>query len=162
MRPALRPGNGVCGLSPLYVVRRKRMHAKEMISSHKDVRGSVNDSLIRCIEECFACAQTCIACADSCLAEDAVSELRQCIRLNADCADVCVAAGSLASRRTGSNEAVLKQVLTTCAAACLACGEECTRHASKHEHCRICADECRRCQKACEEAASSIQPRTAH
>jgi hypothetical protein len=26
---------------------------------------------------------------------------------------------------------------------------ECESHASMHEHCRICADACRRCEAAC-------------
>ena len=34
------------------------MHAHEMISTHPQVRGNTNDSLIRCIEECFDCAQS--------------------------------------------------------------------------------------------------------
>jgi hypothetical protein len=137
------------------------MHAREMISTHPDVRGNVNDSLIRCIEECYSCAQTCIACADACLAEDMVQQLRQCIRLNSDCADTCIATGALASRRTGSNEATLKQMLDTCATACRTCAEECERHASKHQHCRVCAEECRRCVTACEQASGSIQPKQA-
>lgn len=132
------------------------MQAQQMISTHPDVRGSVSQPLVRCIEECFACAQTCISCADACLAEEAVQQLRQCIRLNMDCADVCVATGSLATRRTGSNEPVLRATLEVCALACRTCGEECERHASKHEHCRICAEACRRCQSACEAAISEV------
>lgn len=134
------------------------MHAREMISSHPDVRGNVNDSFIRCIEECLACAQTCTACADACLAEDMVQQLRQCIRLNLDCADVCVATSALASRRTGSNEATLEHMLDTCAIACRMCAEECDKHAAQHQHCRICAEECKRCAAACEQASASIQP----
>ena len=39
-----------------------------------------------------------------------VEQLRQCIRLNLDCADVCAATGAVASRRTGSNESVIKRL----------------------------------------------------
>jgi hypothetical protein len=134
------------------------MHAMQMISSHPDVRGNTNDVLIRCIEECYDCAQACIACADACLAEQMVAELRQCIRLNQDCADLCAATGRIASRRTGSNELVLRTMLETCAEACRLCGEECARHADQHEHCAICAESCRRCERACVEAASTITP----
>ena len=35
------------------------MQAQEMIATHPDVRGSTNDALIRCIEECYSCAQVC-------------------------------------------------------------------------------------------------------
>jgi hypothetical protein len=79
------------------------MQAARMLQTHPDVQGNPNDTLVRCIEECFACAQVCTACADACLAEDMVKDLRQCIRLDLDCADVCVATGKLASRRTGSS-----------------------------------------------------------
>ena len=50
------------------------MHAMQMISTHPDVRGSTNDVLIGCIEECYDCAQACVACADACLAEPQVTE----------------------------------------------------------------------------------------
>lgn len=132
------------------------MQAREIISNHPQVQGSTNDALIRCIEECYACAQTCISCADACLAEEKVHDLRQCIRLNLDCADACVATGAIATRRTGSNEEVIRQILETCATACRLCGEECERHAGQHNHCRVCADACRRCEEACREATGSM------
>ena len=128
------------------------MQAREIISTHPDVRGSVSEALIRCIEECYACAQACTACADACLAEEKADRLKQCIHLNLDCADVCAATGALASRRTGSNQPILRQMIEVCAAACRICGEECERHAGQHEHCRICAESCRRCEQACQEA----------
>jgi hypothetical protein len=128
------------------------MHAMEMIRTHPHVRGDANDALVRCIEECFDCAQACTACADACLGEESVQRLTQCIRLNLDCAGVCAAAGTIASRRTGSNEAVLRQMLAACETACRLCGEECGRHAGMHDHCRVCAEACRRCEQACAEA----------
>ena len=71
------------------------MQATQMIQTHPDVQGNMNEALVRCIEECYSCAQTCTSCADACLAEGMVEQLRQCIRLNLDCADVCIAAGNL-------------------------------------------------------------------
>jgi hypothetical protein len=132
------------------------MHTPEMIAAHPDVRGSVNAALIAAIDEMYACAQTCTSCADACLAEEMIAELRQCIRLNLDCADVCAATATLANRRTGSNEEVIRKMLDACATACRVCGEECQRHASRHEHCRICADSSRSCERACREALQSI------
>ena len=133
------------------------MHAREMISHHPDVKGNMSEALVRCIEECYACAQSCTACADACLAEDMVGQLRQCIRLNLDCADVCAATGALASRRTGSDVPILRQMIEVCTAACQACGEECRRHAGQHEHCRVCAEACRRCEQACREAMGDVR-----
>ena len=123
-------------------------HMREMISAHPEVQGNTNDALISCIEECYACAQSCTSCADACLAEDMVADLRQCIRLNLDCAEICLASGNISTRRTGSNERVIVAAIEACAEACRACGEECERHASMHEHCRICAESCRRCEQA--------------
>jgi hypothetical protein len=85
-----------------------------------------------------------------------LEELRQCIRLNLDCADICTATGHIASRRTGSNEAVIIATLATCETACRLCAEECQKHASMHEHCRICAESCERCADACVAASRSI------
>ena len=129
------------------------MHIQEMITTHPVVHGKVNMTLVRCIEECVDCAQSCNICADACLGEPEVGNLVQCIRLNLDCADACTATGKLASRRSGSNEELLRTMLETCAQACRLCGEECARHASMHELCRICAESCERCERACWEAA---------
>lgn len=132
------------------------MHTQSMISAHPQVRGNVNSTLIRCIEACYDCAQACTACADACLGEDSVKDLTQCIRLNLDCGDVCVATGALASRRTGSDESILKSMLDVCAQACRLCGQECSQHASRHEHCKICADACQQCEQLCREAVNTI------
>ena len=132
------------------------MHAQEMIRTHPHVQGNMNEALVRCIDECYDCAQICTSCADACLGEDMVQQLAQCIRLNLDCADVCNATGSVATRRTGSNEAIIRQMLETCAESCRLCAEECERHADKHEHCRVCAETCRDCEQACRAAVTSI------
>lgn len=133
------------------------MHAQEMIGSHPQVRGDANDVLIRVVEEAFACAQACVACADACLGEDTVADLTECIRLNLDCADVCITAGKTATRRTGSNEGLVAAMLDACAVACARCAEECETHAGMHEHCRICAEACRSCETACRAARDSIR-----
>jgi hypothetical protein len=132
------------------------MQVEQMISTHPDVRGNTNDALIRCIEECYSCAQTCTSCADACLAEEMAKQLVQCIRLNLDCADACAATGSIATRRAGGNEELLRPMIEACMIACRRCGDECERHADQHEHCRICAEACRRCEQACREAIGTI------
>jgi hypothetical protein len=133
------------------------MHVQQILATHPDVRGSVNGTLLTAVECLFDCAQACIACADACLAESDVDTLKQCIRLNLDCADVCKATGSLASRRTGSNERLLRAMLLTCQTACELCEQECGRH-TDHPHCRICAEACRECRSACRDAAMSMTP----
>lgn len=133
------------------------MHVQAMSSSHPRVHGQVNDALIRATELCFDCAQACTACADACLGEEMLAELRQCIRLNLDCADICVATGMLGTRHTGSDDKVIELMLSACAEACRSCGDECARHAGRHDHCRICADVCRSCERACLDATQSVR-----
>ena len=132
------------------------MQAIEMIRVHPHVMGNVNDALVRCIDECYACGMSCNICADACLGEEMLRELTQCIRLNNDCADVCLATGALSARRTGSDEELIRRMLDACVVACRNCGEECRRHADMHEHCRVCAEHCERCEEACRSALKSM------
>jgi hypothetical protein len=134
------------------------MHTREMISAHPQVRGNVNDALIRCIDECYDCVQACVSCADASLGEKDVSGLVQSIRLCMDCADVCTATGAVATRRSGSNEMVIRAMLEACVMACGRSAEECGRHAKMHEHHRICAEACRTCEEACRTAMHSMAP----
>ena len=131
------------------------MHVQEMLNTHP-AKHEIPFARIRCIEACYSCAQSCIACADACLAEEMVADLRQCVRLNLDCADICAVTGVIASRQTGSNRRTFRAVLEACATSCHGCGEECARHADQHEHCRICAEECRVCAEACEKALAEL------
>ncbi|MGE4063518.1 MAG: four-helix bundle copper-binding protein [Rhodospirillaceae bacterium] len=126
------------------------------MSFHPKAENGALASLIKCIDECHACVQACTSCADACLAEQDVERLRQCIRVDLDCADVCRTTAALASRRTGSNEDLLRAALEFCATACEICNEECKRHAEHHEHCRVCAEACRTCADACREAMDSL------
>jgi hypothetical protein len=146
-------GRRVCGRPSS---KEPTMHAREMIGTHPAVQGQINDALIRCIEECYSCAQTCTCCVDACLSERMVQELTQCIRVDLDCADICNITGRIMTRRTGSDDEVMRRMLSVCAAACKLCAEECQKHASMHEHCRICAESCRRCMEACQELARGM------
>jgi hypothetical protein len=131
-------------------------HAQEMIRTHPGnvvIEGGV---LSRCIEACFDCSQSCTACADACLGERDVQTLVRCIRLNLDCADVCVTTGNLLTRQVEFEPAVAKAVVHACAEACRVCGDECERHAEHMEHCRVCADTCRECERACEDVLEAL------
>jgi hypothetical protein len=90
------------------------------------------------------------SCADACLAEATVKDLVRCIRLNLDCADVCESTGRLLGRMTEPDAGLLQAQLQACLEACRVCGAECEKHASMHEHCRVCAEACRACADACE------------
>lgn len=132
-------------------------HITSMIETHPNGTTDLDvQKMSACIEACFQCGQTCTACADACLAEEMVAELRDCIRLNVDCADLCMTTGRLLSRRTGSNLATVKAALEACRVACAECAAECEKHASMHEHCRVCAESCRKCEQACADLLAVI------
>ena len=87
-----------------------------------------------------------------CVAEQ--MDMRQCIRLCADCADVCVATWRIGSRRTGGDRNLIRTLLAACIEACENCAEECARHANAH--CARCAQMCRECAEACRSALTVL------
>lgn len=108
------------------------------------------DLLAQTIDELTDCAQTCVICADADLSEHDVAPLTVCIRTCLDCADICSTTARVLSRRTGYDPALSRSQLQACILVCQACADECGRHASMHEHCRICAESCRACLECCE------------
>jgi hypothetical protein len=132
------------------------MNVQDMTRPHAGDSGALSRALLVVIEQCFDCAQTCIGCADACLAERDVEDLRQCIRLNLDCADICEAVGAVAARHADTTGILLRQALQTCLMACELCELECDSHAAHHDHCGICAEACRACKDACAAAAQSL------
>jgi hypothetical protein len=132
------------------------MKLRDMLDSHPLPTALDRDLLARCIEECVVCAATCTSCADADLAEPDVQGLVRCIRLNLDCADVCHATWRILIRQTESDLDVLRATTVSCALTCQTSAEECEKHASHHEHCRICAEVCRACAKACGDLLATL------
>lgn len=98
------------------------MTTTAMINAHPNPTDDLDvDKLSEAIDAALACAQTCTACADACLAEETVAELRDCIRTDLDCADICATTAAVLSRRTGSNLTVVKAQLEACRTACATC-----------------------------------------
>lgn len=131
--------------------------AADMLHTHPWPGHVDRDVLARCIETCFSCAQTCTSCADACLSEDMVAELRKCIRLNLDCADICSVTGRVLTRQTEYDAPTSKALLQACFEICRTCADECASHADHHDHCRLCAEECRRCAEACQELLGAMK-----
>jgi hypothetical protein len=123
--------------------------AERMLETHPWQGNVDRKALSRCIEACYECSQSCTSCADACLSEDGLAELRRCIRLNLDCADICDATGRVLTRQTEYDAPTSKAQLQACREVCATCAEECERHATHHEHCRVCAESCRGCEEAC-------------
>ncbi len=102
-----------------------------------------------CLEECVKCLVACEVCSDACLDEKDITMMRDCIRLDRDCADACIAAIRVMSRGGPLAAALCR----ACAEACDACAAECEKHASTADHCRLCAEACRSCAEACRRMA---------
>ena len=131
------------------------MTLQEILQTHP--QAAVDHSAIaRCVEECFRCTAACTGCADACLAEQNVTELVRCIRLNLDCADVCGATARIVTRQTTGETTFVRDLLLACATACRLCAAECGRHAEHHDHCRVCAEACNRCEQACQDLLSTL------
>lgn len=130
--------------------------AKQMLENHPAESKRETDGIARCIEACLDCEQACTTCADACLNEDQVQDMRHCIRTDLDCADICAATMRVMSRLGEPDMDLVRAQLDSLATACIGCAEECDRHASKHEHCRICAEACRECAEACRDVLTKV------
>jgi len=125
------------------------MSIRKMIALHPKEREHVNQPLGNAVHHLMYCAKMCASCADACLAEPI--DMTQCIRMCLDCSDICEATARLGLRRSGDDQAMLREL---CARMCEACAAECERH--DHEHCKLCAQICRECAADCRNAAASV------
>jgi hypothetical protein len=143
-------------LEEAHPTKGENMSVEEILGTHRRPLIAEIATLAACIDECAACAATCTICADACLAEPDIEALARCIRLCLDCADACVDAGRILSRQTDPDADTQLTALQACLTACRACAAECERHAHHHEHCRLSAEECRRCERACDDLLAAL------
>ena len=129
------------------------MNVQVTVEQIQHVEVDTQGALARCIQECHSCAQACDRVADSYLLNRPA--LIQSIRHTLDCAEMCMAAGAIASRRIGENSAVVKVVLQACAVTCAACAAECGKPGG-NEASLACAIACRKCERACAQAAALL------
>lgn len=129
---------------------------KQMFQTHPNPASDAGDEAFALVRSAAECTYTCTTCADACLEEDDPSSLRQCIRLNLDCAEICSVTAKLIARPGAQDPSLLRAQLDACATACRACAEECQEHAEMHEHCRICAEACRACAEACDRMKGAL------
>ena len=103
-----------------------------------------NHKFQSCITACSECAVECKSCASACLNEQDVKMCARCIKLDHDCASICL----LAMEAMASGSDFVKQICKLCADICNACEVECEKH-SHMEHCKTCAEACRKCAVEC-------------
>jgi hypothetical protein len=132
-------------------------HVDEMIRTSPHAPLFDRQALATCIDACIDCAQTCMACTAACMGEtDQLPELVPCIRLNQDCAEICMVTANILSRSVSPNPDIVTHQLAMCVLVCDYCIRECLRHATQHDHCRVCAEACRRCIVACRNASGEL------
>lgn len=124
------------------------MHVEEMIDANPASAPFEASALATAIKACFACEEACSACADACLSEADVAAMVACVRLDLVCADMCGTTGRALARQ-GTDAEALRVVLEACIALCTRCGDECRGHSKHHDHCRLCAEACDECTRAC-------------
>ncbi|WP_017730681.1 four-helix bundle copper-binding protein [Nafulsella turpanensis] len=95
------------------------------------------------LEKLAHCAAACENCADACLDEDNIKMMVKCIRLDRDCAKICMLTHSFVA----SNSPHAKHVAKECLEICRLCGEECSK--MEADHCKECARACKECEDAC-------------
>lgn len=78
-----------------------------------------------------------------CLCEQDVKASTNCIKLDRDCASICL----FAAEAMASDSEFVKKICALCAEICDACATECEKH--QMEHCKACAEACRQCAKEC-------------
>ena len=127
-----------------------------MVETHPGQDRPESGSVTVCIDAVKECALVCTFCADACLGEEDVADLRACIRMNQDCADICDTTARVLSRLSGSGTDVARLQVETCEAICGSCAAICEEHAAMHEHCKECAEVCRRCEACCNEILGSL------
>jgi hypothetical protein len=132
-------------------------YAKQLLDTYPRTFNIDAGVLASTIDALNDCAQACTADADDDLSETNLAEMVRCIRLCLDCADVCTATVGVTSRQTEYDAKVTKPLLEACVAICKSCGDECERHAQMHEHCRVCTEACRRCERACPELLDAMK-----
>lgn len=129
---------------------------QQMLSSTPNALLADAKVLDQCIEACLECTAACTACADACLGEEGLDMLRRCIRLNEDCADTCEVVARVLTRQSRADLEFIRSLLDACRRISAACGAERLLHAAHHEHCRLCASLCQKCDVRCDEMARAL------
>jgi hypothetical protein len=132
-------------------------YSREMLDTYPRAWTIDAGVLAAAIDALSDCAQACNADNAADLSEQNVTEMVRCIRLCLDCADVCTATAGVTSRPAGYDADVTKPLLKACVAICKSCGDECEQHARTHEHCRVRAGACRRCEQACRKLLDALK-----
>lgn len=95
------------------------------------------------LEKLWACVAATEYCAEKCMEEPNAEEMRECIRADRDCAEICL----LTARFVARDSRHVRHIMDECVEICNECALECEKHDTPH--CRQCARACRECIEAC-------------
>jgi len=105
-----------------------------------------SEAMQACAKACSDCQRACDTCATHCahmLAEgkkEHLTTLATCL----DCSTICAAASQVVARGGPFSNTVC----TACADCCARCATQCEKF-PEDKHMKACAEECRKCEKAC-------------
>lgn len=97
-----------------------------------------------CIDACADCIVACKDASSEDLKEDDIAMMARTIKLEHDCAAVCI----LAMQSMASDSEFVKQICTLCVEICNTCADECDKY-NYMEQSSVCADTCRKCAIEC-------------
>lgn len=99
-------------------------------------------------------SQAATACADACL--DEYNLRRECVAACLTASDVCDLTARLLSRPARWDRNVVQSLVDVCAKALSTCASECEHHADTAKHCHVCAEACRRAERACQQLLTAF------
>jgi microcystin-dependent protein len=110
------------------------------------------DALDACAKACSDCQRSCDHCATHCAHEVHAGHAEHMTTLATcrDCAEFC----SAAARIVAADGPFADLICGACAEACARCGHACEKFPDD-EHMKMCAAECRKCEKACKDMLAS-------
>lgn len=104
-----------------------------------------------CIDACLESMNACNYSYVSSLKEYDLASLRESMRLDRECADIC----SYAIQAMTRQSTFVAGILRLCAEICEACADESSKQI--HNHCRECIEACRRCAEACRLISDTVE-----
>ncbi|WP_342561336.1 four-helix bundle copper-binding protein [Paenibacillus sp. FSL R7-0345] len=104
-----------------------------------------------CIDACIKCMNACNYSYVSSLKEYDLASLRESIRLDRECADICSYAVQAMTRQSP----FVVEILRLCAEICERTADESSRH--MQTHCQDCIDACRSAAMACRLISGAVE-----
>lgn len=101
----------------------------------------VIDTASTCIDKGNLCIAHCLM-----LLSDGEKEMAKCAQTVSQMLSTCTALQQLASQESKH----VVEMAKLASAVCKECGDECKKHADKHEACKNCLDACKACAKDCD------------